>query len=283
MSKSKKWWLTAATSLIVMGLTIFVIVMSLNNWDFKKLSTVEYQSCIYNISEEFIDVYVKTNTADVNFEISENGECEVAVYEQENMRHNVEVKDGVLTINVVDNRKWYEHIGIAMGSPKITIYLPEKDYVSVMQVKTSTGDISIKDMSVELIECIASTGEINISNVTCDESIKTQVSTGDIKITDTTCNKFNSDGSTGDISMKNLVVAEIISIERDTGDVKFNGCDAGEIYVETDTGDITGTLLTDKVFYAETDMGKVDLPKISTGGRCDLETDTGDIKISILN
>ena len=282
MAKRKKGWLIGATVLIATGMIIFVIVMSLNNWDFRKLSTVEYHSGIYYISEEFIDVYVKTNIADVNFEISENGECEVTVYEQENMRHTVEVKDGVLTINVVDNRKWYEHIGIAMGSPKITIYLPEKDYVSVMQVKTSTGDISIKDMSVELIECKTSTGDINISNVTCVDSIKTKVSTGDIKITDTTCDKFSSDGSTGDISMKNLIAADIISIERDTGDVKFNGCDGGEIFVETDTGDITGTLLTDKVFYAETDTGKVDLPKISTGGRCELESDTGDIKISIL-
>ncbi|MBQ3893898.1 MAG: DUF4097 family beta strand repeat protein, partial [Clostridia bacterium] len=70
-------------------------------------------------------------------------------------------------------------------------------------------------------------------------------------------------------------------IERDTGDVKFDRCDAAEIKVETDTGDVTGTLLTEKVFITKTDTGKVSVPSAASGGRCEIETDTGDIKISI--
>ncbi len=63
--------------------------------------------------------------------------------------------------------------------------------------------------------------------------------------------------------------------------MEFNHCDAETIYVNTDTGSVTGTLLTDKVFIIETDTGSVDVPKSITGGRCEITTDTGNIRITI--
>lgn len=63
--------------------------------------------------------------------------------------------------------------------------------------------------------------------------------------------------------------------------MEFNHCDAETICVNTDTGSVTGTLLTDKVFIIETDTGSVDVPKSITGGRCEITTDTGNIRITI--
>ena len=61
----------------------------------------------------------------------------------------------------------------------------------------------------------------------------------------------------------------------------LDGCDAAEIFIETDTGDITGTLLTEKVFDAHSDTGRVAVPKTGSGGSCKLNTDTGDIKVTV--
>ena len=63
------------------------------------------------------------------------------------------------------------------------------------------------------------------------------------------------------------------------GDVEFNGCDADEIYVKTNAGNVTGSFLSNKVFIVDTDTGSVDVPKTETGGRCEINTHTGDIKI----
>lgn len=68
---------------------------------------------------------------------------------------------------------------------------------------------------------------------------------------------------------------------RSTGYVRFDKCGAAELYVETDTGDVTGSLLSDKVFITDTDAGDVDVPKTASGGRCEIRTDTGDIKIEV--
>ena len=78
-----------------------------------------------------------------------------------------------------------------------------------------------------------------------------------------------------------MIAAETFSIERNTGDVSFDGSDATEIFVKTTTGQVKGSLLTDKVFVAQTDTGHVDVPKTTTGGRCEITTDTGNVEIEL--
>lgn len=90
-----------------------------------------------------------------------------------------------------------------------------------------------------------------------------------------------SGGNTGDLFLKNVVATEKVSIERDTGNVTIDGLDAAEIFIETDTGNVTGALLSEKVFIAHSDTGKVDVPRTTTGGICEINTDTGNIKLKI--
>ena len=283
MSKKDKIWLIIATSLTVVGMTIFVIAMSINKWDFSKLSTVDYNHGIYHIYDKFSNISVKSKTADVYFEISDTDECSVVVHDQDNLRYTVEVKGDTLVIDVVDERKWYEHIYISFERHKIYVSVPEEYYLSAVKAKASTGDIHMTDMIVDDIDLSVSTGNIFISNVDCKKNIKTEVSTGDTKINDSKSRNFISDGSTGDVQLSNVIVEGMLSIERSTGDVKFTRCDAGEIYVETSTGDITGSLLRNMSFYVEADTGDVELPdwETSATGRGDLITGTGDIKITI--
>ena len=51
--------------------------------------------------------------------------------------------------------------------------------------------------------------------------------------------------------------------------------------IVTDTGDVTGTLCSEKIFFAESDTGRVEVPKTMSGGRCEVKTDTGKIILSI--
>ena len=78
-----------------------------------------------------------------------------------------------------------------------------------------------------------------------------------------------------------MVATETFTIERSTGDVRFEGSDAAQLFVETDTGDVEGSLLSDKVFLVTTDTGEKDVPNSITGGRCEITTDTGDVRITI--
>ena len=119
------------------------------------------------------------------------------------------------------------------------------------------------------------------SGISCHGDVKVKVTTGNTHLTDMTCRSLISDGNTGSIYLKNVVASERFLIERSTGDVRFEACDAVEISIKTDTGDVKGSVLSDKVFVIKTDTGDYEGPETTTGGKCSIQTDTGDIKIFI--
>lgn len=279
MKNSTKIWLITATTLVALGCIMFSVVMTRNHWDFTKLSTVKYETNTYEVTDDFNSISMLTDTADILFVQSDDKICKVVCYEMSDMKHTTTVQNDTLTINVTDEREWYDHIGITLGSPKITVYLPKTEYDSLV-IKEDTGDIEVpKDFKFGSIDISTSTGDITITGVTCEGDIVINVSTGKANLTDIKCKSFISDGSTGDISLKNVIATEKFSIERSTGDVKFDACDATEIWVETDTGDVTGNLLSEKIFITQTSTGDVHVPKSTNGGKCEITTSTGDIYI----
>lgn len=319
MSKRTKIWLMTATSLVVIGCIILAGVMTVLQWDFTKLSTVKYETNRYGIYENYENISIVTDTADIVFVPSENANTSVVCYEQKHEKHSVAVKDGTLVIEIVDTRKWYEWIGISIESPKITVYIPQGEYgalsvkagtgnvempenfkferidVSVstgavkcmasaseeIKITTTTGDIRVENAFADSLDLSVSTGEVIAKSITCAGDVKINVSTGCAKLADVTCKNMTSNGRTGDISLKNVIAAGQFLIERSTGDVKFDGCDASGIFVKTSTGSVNGSLLSDKVFITQTRTGSIDVPKTVSGGRCEITTDTGSIKITV--
>lgn len=320
MTKRTKGWLIVAISLVLIGCILFVGVMTMLKWDFRKLSTVKYETNMHKVTRAFTNVSVVTDSAaDITFAPSTDDAVSVVCYEQKNLKHTVEVEDNTLTIRVDDSRKWYHYIGIGFDTSKITVYLPKGVYgdltvktgtgdvkipqdfsfasakVTVrtgdvtmdasvegkMAIKASTGDIRLKNLSAGGLDLTVSTGHITASAITCSGDVTVKTSTGDTTLTDVTCRNLSSEGSTGDLNLNHVIASETFALERDTGDVRFDGCDAASLTVVTDTGDILGTLLTDKVFIAHADTGSVEVPETVSGGKCKLTTDTGDIKITI--
>lgn len=279
MGKKTKIWLIIATALVLIGCILFWGVMKMCKWDFTKLSTVKYETATYEFSEEIKNLSVLTDTADIVFLPSENENGAVVCYQQKNIPHTAVLKDGTLTINNLDTRKWYEHIGISFGTPKITVYLPKGEYGSLL-INCSTGNIELpKNCTFEHIKVKTSTGKITASDIQISETFETKVSTGKVKATNIVCNDFFSNGNTGEVYLENVIAKKEINITRSTGNIKFTGCDAKKVHIETNTGDVKGSLLSSKTFITKTDTGSIKVPETFRGGLCEITTDTGDIDI----
>ncbi len=315
---SKKLWLIVAASLILVGSLIFVGVMFVLKWDFTKLSTVRYVENTYEVTEEFQNISISSDTAKINF-VPTDGQTRVECVEEEHAGYTVSVKDGTLEIKRQNNKKWYHYIGVNFGSPKVTVYLPAGAYgaltidtdtsdinipidfsfrgmditastgdvksiavvTGTVSIKTSTGDIDVQNIVADAVSLNVSTGHITATTVICYGEMRVKVTTGKTELNNVQCGSLWSEGSTGDMTLTTVFAEGSLSIDRSTGDVKLKCCDAGEIYITTDTGDVTGSLRSEKVFITETDTGKIRVPESITGGKCKITTDTGDIKISI--
>ena len=319
MKTRTKVLLIIASLLIIIGIIIFVCCMSILKWDFSKLSSHNYQTNEYQLTEDFNNISINSNTADVNFIVSTDGKSKVVCYEQKNSTHRVNIDGDTLKIQHEDSRKWYEYISFGFKTTKINVYLTKLEYDNLYikqstgdvdipsgftfsnidvslstgdvecysnstgntKITTTTGDIDVCNSTVGSLSLTVSTGDINVENVISNGNVSIKVSTGETEVFNLTCANFLSTGSTGDIELEKVISLNKIEINRSTGDVTFENSDALDIIVITDTGDVKGSLLSNKVFIVKTDTGRISVPQSTTGGLCEITTDTGDVIITV--
>lgn len=300
MSKTVKMWLIAAAVLTVLGQIIFVAAMAAIDFDFSKLNTMKYETNTYEVSGSFDKISIDVKTTNIVFARSDDESCKVVCFEAEKMKHSVRCTNGTLTIDINDERKWYEHIGISISSPKMTIYLPQSEYTSLLidtatgdidipkgftfnelEIKSNTGNVDCMTNALDSIKIKSNTGNIDISSVESNCNIDIKTDTGSIKLTDIACTNFTAESDTGNITLTNFVAADRIDVESDTGNVKLKDSDSAKLSIETDTGNVTGTLLSEKIFIAKSSTGKISVPDSETGGKCEIKTATGNIRIDI--
>lgn len=300
MNKTIKKWLIAASVLLLSGALLFVIAFAALDFKFADIGTHKYETNIYELSEDFDHIRVNVIDARITFAASHDGKCRIECLEQENLKHSAMVQNGVLVIGNTDARKWYDSFGVSFESETVTVYLPKAEYNSLL-IKSDTGDVEIPEsLSFESIqtetdtadvvcdasvsgsaEFYADTGDISVRSKNIKGSVSVETNMGDISLTGLRCKEISAETETGDIVMQSTVAANSITIKSDTGNVMLDRCDAMEITAVTDTGDIDGSLLSGKTFYATSSVGNIDIPKTSTGGKCKLTTDSGNIKVSV--
>ena len=322
MRTASKILLIVAAALVVIGSLSFVVVMSLNHWDFTAISTEKYNTVRHDITDSFHSISVDTTTADIAVLPAEDGVARVECIDNEKMPHEVSVTDGVLTVKRVDKRDhWTDYITIFnFHTAKITVYLPEAAYAALtlksstgdteiarglqfesitvtattgdvtcyasaggnIRLTTDTGDVRLQGAAASAVVISTSTGDIDAKSLTVTGAIELSVSTGDTELTSVTCLSLTSTGGTGEIELDGVLVSGLMSIKRGTGDVSLIASDAGEISIETGTGDVEGSLLSAKIFLTHTSTGDVRVPNTATGGTCKINTGTGDIRITLV-
>lgn len=272
----------------------------------------------YALEGEINNIDFDVSISDVTFKATTDGTKKVVFQETKRMYHTYNVSEGKLQIGFKDERTWNEKI-FSFNDLKVDLYLPSAFYGDLTG-KSSTGDISIpSDFSFNNINIELSTGDINLTcnatesivlksstgkmslnklyaknvtltsdtgnaelnEVTVYEKITIKRSTGNIKMNSVRAHDYESQSSTGQVNFKDVLIYNHIQIQTSTGDVKLEDSDASTLKIKTSTGDVKGTLLTSKIFYAKSDTGKIDVPKSTEGGMCEIETSTGDISFTI--
>ncbi len=313
-------FLIIAAVLVIIGALIFTSALFAADFNISKISTVKYQTNTYTADGTFENIIIECESADVTFKASTDDVCRIECYENEKVTHSVTVDGGTLHITADDERKWYDHITFfGFSTPKVTVYLPNAEYSSLsvdlttgdvhlprgfkfwdvkidsttgdvecysdvtasLDISLTTGDIDVSGVSVGKASLTVTTGDVEAENLKLTDCLTFKSTTGDVELENVTCKSLNGHGSTGSIKLENVIAEEKLSVKTTTGDVIFYSCDAEEMYVKTTTGDVRGTLLSEKIFIAETSTGKIDVPKTVTGGRCEITTTTGDVGIRV--
>ena len=320
MRRSARLVLLIAALLTAAGLIVAFLGMVAMGFDFRKLDTNEYTVKIPLIEEDFTQIKVALDTADLNIVLADDGICRVECYERTDTPHSVKVVNGVLEIRCEDERSWYDCVGFQFYEPSVTVFLPEAAYerleiegdtsdISIakelvfgeVEIEVDTGDVFIGARVERSLSITATTGDLTLEGVAVGGDLRLKTSTGEIdarsvvataiffetgsgevEIAHASCATLTGGSDTGDVTLKSVLVLGHLRLVTDTGDVEIDHCDAATILIETDTGDVKGVLLSDMLFAVETDTGEVEIPRGTVGGLCEIRTETGDVEITVL-
>ena len=117
-----------------------------------------------------------------------------------------------------------------------------------------------------------STGSTKATTIKC-QHLTVKHSIGGATLEDVQCQDLTVKASTGAVRLTNAIVDNKM-------DIIFNDSDAASLKIETDTGDVKGNFLSPKIVYFDSDTGHGNYPKETSGGICDIKTDTGNANLT---
>lgn len=306
-----------ALVLLLIGSILGVCALAINGFDFATLGEGAYNTKTVEISEDFSGISVDLDITDLIILPSENESCRVAFRESDKRTHEAFVKDGTLYVR---QQKEIHFTLFNFGKgPSATLYLPKSEYNSLLvendtgdisadkaftfkkikietdtgdmemhanatdsiAISTDTGDVVIDNVHSAALSVSTETGDIRIKNCNVQGTVSVKADTGDLALQALRASKLMIETDTGDIELDDCIMTDSIQIESDTGDVELYRVDAATIKIDTDTGDIEGALLSGKMFTVHSNTGDERVPSDEAGGRCEINSDTGDIEIII--
>ena len=270
------------------ALVLFIAGMSAANWDFSKLSTVQYSVFAFDQTDESIrSIDVRYQNADIAVTVSPDAEKIAVKYpvrtdaDGEQAAVTLKTENGTLYIAESDDN--FQPVSWFFGSiPPVEIVLPAAEYGS-LHLQTDTGDIRVTDVTAaQNITLQTDTGDIEVTGGNA-ENISATADTGDIRLSDVTAvQKITLKSDVGDLTLNSATAAEI-EAGADTGNISVSGVGAGTITLATDTGDIRGTISgkqNDYTISVQTDTGSSNLQSGGSGAnRLTASTDVGDIEL----
>lgn len=311
--------LIIASILLVAGLILGVVGLTLNGFDFEEMNTMKRIQNTYVIEDTFSHIAIEASIAKIEIVPATDGVCRVDCEEKDKLYFTVSVSGDTLCIDLVNDAKWYDFIGVNAGNVSATVYLPEQAYASLrvnnstgnttvqsgitfesatventtgafrfsgnvtnaLSAKVSTGSLALTNATVGgNLTLESSTGSIQISNVSVGGKISLETATGSAKMSTVTCDTLTLVYKTGSTTLTDVTVNGHAEIKGTTGSLRFERLAAATVKAEASTGSIKGTLAHEMIVFAHSSTGSVDTPRGTQGGTCEFETSTGGIEIA---
>lgn len=320
MKKSKKISIIIAVAVIIIGCLISFFALVSLNFDFSKLNSVNSVTKTYDIDESFRNINIEGTECDINLIPSDNDKCSVICNEGDKISHSVTVQNDTLTIKRIDNRQWYEHIMVFYwGETEINLYLPQNKYEELyaksvsgnieipenftfdkaeisttsgevsflskvtndIDIQTVSGNIYVGETTAKNINMQSTSGDTAVSSATIKNELKVKSVSGNINLSNIDCQSITANTTSGDNKFSNVVAKTNTKIESISGNIDLYQSDAQTMNIKTTSGDVAGTLLTDKIFDVKTTSGDVNVPQSGAGGKCEIKTTSGNVKLVI--
>lgn len=322
MKRARKKSTVLAIVFISIGLSLILTSLLLSNFHLVTFSSLQFSDVPHKILRPFDSIQVEEIDCSIRILPAEDELCTVVSQEVPNLFNHVSVEDGVLTVRRQDERAWHERI-LVFGSanPILTIYLPASHYTSLslrstagnilveapisfetVNLKTVSGDISLKSKVTDSITLSANSGNIaaenqNVSDFSASAKsgnitlhhitaslLEASTTSGKLRFdTGITAENLFAESTKGDMVFTDVTVKKTLTVQAVSGNVAFFNIEFGDAYVENASGNVTGTLRTKKRFDVQSASGVILHPDTHEGALLRVRTVSGNVSFTVLD
>lgn len=235
MKKAKKIAIITAFSMIVVGIICITVSMASVRFDVAELDTMDWEDKTYMVEEAFTNISIQGKEAAVFLVPATDGNCKVVCTESEAVYDKVEVIDGTLTIERVDERTWYHNVGVHTEEIEITVYLPEAEYEKLL-IDNGGGRIDVPgDFTFAEAEVLNSSGKTNFM-ADVEGTLKVENTSGGIYVGDNNVGNLSVEGTSGSIEVMSVVAAGDVQVNGSSGGIGISMVECGNISVANTSG-----------------------------------------------
>lgn len=213
MSTGKK---IIVLSFILIFIGIAGSIFSFNQFDSKAYSAKK------TLDEPFTNLSIDINNDSIELLPTEDSVTRVEMQglDSENPDDEVtmEVRDNTLFIESADSPQVF-NIGLFSEEAKMTVYLPETTYESVV-MKTDNGNLHASRLDVESMKADTNNGDIGLERMTGSRT-EVNTSNGNVEITEVQ-GELSGTSNNGDITLSTNAIEHPMNLETHNGNIEIS-------------------------------------------------------------
>lgn len=211
----------------------------------------------------FSDVDINTTSGSIKFYSNANGELELYTV------------SGSITAENASPESFSANT--TSGKIKVSSLSVQGEFIA----GSVSGGMEISDCECSDITVDSTSGSVSLANVSATDSARIETVSGKISMNDCSAGSIILFSTSGAVSLENVVASGSLRAETLSGEIELIACDAESLDLASTSGSIKGTLLSEKVFSAESTSGSIDVPYCTEGGSCEISTVSGSIRFEI--
>lgn len=203
-----------------------------------KLDLGESQIVVKETDEDepFIKVWVDKEFTEEEF----NSEFEVLYRSDESVCVSQIKRSKSVSINIIGGKseKGYNYSSIT------ELYIPSSNNVSLLDLNTETGGISISDIDIGDLKAVTDFGGVRLNSIDVDD-LSVSADAGSIDASNINCDDLTLTADFGSIKLDNAN-ADLVRLTSDAGNVLASNVNCDDIKLATDAGNL-------KIFNSDVD------------------------------
>ncbi|MCM1283573.1 MAG: DUF4097 domain-containing protein [Muribaculaceae bacterium] len=273
--------IATAAGILVMGIGVGILRTEANP------QARDYQTQIYTATGDVTAIHASLISEDIDVRPADISSVEITYTDDVGKPlYTISEKNGTLQIRrksaIINLPVFYSDYFSEELPATVSIRVP-KDSVLSTDFSTTSGNLSIADLTVSKLNFDGTSGKATVQNMVVEGDLVTDTTSGDIYMKNVSvADNLLCNSTSGKVRMDMVRADKNIRVDKTSGDWNlFDVTALGVLSMESTSGSIDGTLVSAQSVLMDTTSGDVALSLLTVAEKIDVDGTSSNVRIGL--